>query len=297
MNRRAFIALLGGAAAAAPAVRPRAAYGQKVPRIGIIDDSPLWDAFRQGLREHRYVEGRTIAFEYRETAGDPDRLAAAAAELARLPVDVIATYGTPPTRAAKLATARIPIVMIGIGDPVGAGLVTSLARPGGNITGNTVLSPDLSAKRLQLFKEAFGVTRVAFLVNSDNASNVAVLDELKAAAPPLGLTIVSAQVRRFDEFEAAFAAMMRQRPDAFMMGGDPLQLRHVDWIIDFLAKNRLPGMFQVRENVLAGGLMSYGATCPICFGARGATCRKSSTAPSPPTCRSSSRPSSSWWST
>jgi putative ABC transport system substrate-binding protein len=113
-----------------------------------------------------YVEGRTIALEYRTAEGAPDRLAAAAAELAQFPVDLIATYGTPPTRAAKQATESILIVMIGIGDPVGAGLVASLARPGGNITGNTVLSPDLGAKRLQLLKEGFGVSRVAFLLNA-----------------------------------------------------------------------------------------------------------------------------------
>src|SRR5262245_14365630 len=147
-KRREFITLFGGAAA----VWPMAARAQqaRMPRVGIIDNSSRWDPFRQGLRDHGYVEGRTIALEYRTAEGAPDRLAAAAAELAQLPVDLIATYGTPPTRAAKQATDRIPIVMIGIGDPVGAGLVTSLARPGANITGNTVLSPDLGAKRLQL---------------------------------------------------------------------------------------------------------------------------------------------------
>jgi putative ABC transport system substrate-binding protein len=150
----------------------------------IIDNSSQWDPFRRGLRDHGYVEGRTIGFEYRIAEGAPDRLAAAATELAQLPVDLIATYGTPPTRAAKQATERIPIIMVGIGDPVGAGLVASLARPGGNITGNTVLSPDLGAKRLQLFKEGFGVSRVAFLLNPDNASHAGILDELICASAP-----------------------------------------------------------------------------------------------------------------
>ena len=121
----------------------RAAAQQKIPRIGIIDDGPIWQPFREALREAGYIEGQTIAFETRRADGDPARLAAAAAELAALPVDMIATYGTPASRAAKAATSTIPIVMISIGDPVRAGLVQSLAHPGGNITGNTILSPDL----------------------------------------------------------------------------------------------------------------------------------------------------------
>jgi putative ABC transport system substrate-binding protein len=138
LGRRRFIMLLASAAA-----WPRMARAQqatKIPRIGIIDDSPLWDRFRQGLRGLGYIEGRNIAFEYRNTQGRPDQLAAAASELTRLPVDLIATYGTPSTRAAMQATTTIPIVMVGVGDPEGAGLVGSLARPGGNVTGNTVLS-------------------------------------------------------------------------------------------------------------------------------------------------------------
>ena len=154
MKRRKFLTLLGGAAAAWP-LAARAQQRAKIPRIGIIDDSPSWNAFRQGLRDLGYLEGQNIAFEYRYANGLPDRLAEAAAELVRRPVDVIAVYGTPPARAAKQATTTIPTVMIGIGDPVGAGLVASLARPGGNITGNTVLGPDVASKRLQLLKGAF----------------------------------------------------------------------------------------------------------------------------------------------
>ena len=142
IRRRELIALLAGAA-----VWPLAARAQqplpKVPRIGIVDDTPVWNSFRSGLRDLGYHEGRNIAFEYRYGEGEPDRLAAAAAALVRRPVDLIATFGTPPTRAAKEATTAIPIVMIGIGDPVRAGLVASLAQPGENITGNTILGPDL----------------------------------------------------------------------------------------------------------------------------------------------------------
>jgi putative tryptophan/tyrosine transport system substrate-binding protein len=263
MKRRQFITLLGSAAAAWPLAAR--AQPRKMPRVGIIDDSSQWDPFRQGLRDRGFVDGRTIVFEYRAAAGAPDRLAAAAAELAQLPVDVIATYGTSPTRAAKQATEQIPIVMIGIGDPVGAGLVASLARPSGNITGNTVLSPDLGAKRLQLLKEGFHASRVAFLFNPDNASHAGILDELKLAAAPLGLALIPVPASRFDEFETAFAAMMRERPDAFLMTADPLHQLHVNWVFDFLARSRLLAMFQVRENVLAGGLMSYGPNLPDLF--------------------------------
>ena len=172
MRRREFITLLGGAAAAWP-LAARAQQPAKIPRVGIIDDGPVWNAFRQGLRDLGYLEGQNIAFEYRYADGLPDRLAEVAAELVRRPVDVIAVYGTPPARAAKQATSTIPIVMIGIGDPVGAGLVASLARPGGNITGNTILGPDVASKRLQLLKEGVPASRVALLWNPDNASHAA----------------------------------------------------------------------------------------------------------------------------
>jgi putative ABC transport system substrate-binding protein len=268
MNRRdTLLALLAlGAAPLARAQRPG-----KVYRIGIIDNTVMWAAFRLGLRELGYVEGRNIAFEYRDAEGVPERLAKAATELARLPVDVIAVFGTPPARAAKQATTTIPIVAISIGDPVRAGLVASLARPGGNITGNTILGPDLSPKRLQLIKEAIpSVTRVAFLWNPDNASNVAILEELQLAAPKLGMKVLSVPVRNATDFDGAFAAMMKERPQALLMTNDPLHQRHIGRIVDFLMKHRLPGIFQTRENVVAGGFMSYGASLPELF-RRGAT--------------------------
>src|SRR6201982_3512176 len=190
MRRRAFIAALGGAAAW-PLVA-RAQQLAKIPRIGIIDDSPRWNAFRQGLRDLGYLEGQNIAFDYAYGDGVPERLAEAAAALVRRPVDVIATFGTPASLAAKQATTTIPIVMISIGDPVRAELVPSLARPGGNITGNSVLGPDVGAKRLQILKEAIPtVSRVALLWNPDNASSVLQFREVQAAAPTLGMTITS----------------------------------------------------------------------------------------------------------
>src|SRR5205809_6901285 len=149
IKRREFIALVGsgGLLLAAKVRRARAQQAAKITRIGILDDAPMWQAFRQALRELGYVEGQNISYEYRYGEGEPDRLATVAAELIRRPVDLIATYGTPATYAAKEATATIPIVMIGVGDPVRAGLVASLARPGGNIPGNTLLAPVFGPKR------------------------------------------------------------------------------------------------------------------------------------------------------
>jgi putative ABC transport system substrate-binding protein len=259
------ITILGGAAVAWP-LAARAQQPARLPRIGIIDDAPMWQAFRQALRELGYIEGQNIAYEYRYGEGEPDRLATAAAELVRRPVDVIATFGTPPTHAAKEATATIPIVMIGIGDPVRAGIVASLARPGGNITGNTVLSPDLGAKRLQIVREAIATaTRVAYLANPDNASSVATLAEMKIAAAAAGMVLIPVQVGSVADFDPAFAAMMRERPDALLVSNDPLHQLHVNRIIEFLAKNRLPGMFQSKENVVAGGFLAYGASLPHLF--------------------------------
>jgi ABC-type uncharacterized transport system substrate-binding protein len=261
IKRRKFLTLLGGAAAAWP-LAARAQQRAKIPRIGIIDDSPIWNAFRQGLRDLGYLEGQNIAFEYRYADGLPDRLAQVAAELVRRPVDVIAVYGTPPARAAKQASTTIPTVMIGIGDPVGAGLVSSLARPGGNITGNTVLGPDVASKRLQLLKEGVPASRVALLWNPDNASHAAYIEEMRVAG---GVTLISVPVRNASEFDGAFAAMMGERPDAFVMTADPLHQLHVKTIVDFLAQNRLLGMFQLRENVEAGALMAYGASLSDLF--------------------------------
>jgi putative tryptophan/tyrosine transport system substrate-binding protein len=264
LRRRDFIALLGGAVAWPLAAR--AQQPAKIPRIGIIDASLQWNAFRHGLRDLGYIEGGNIAFDYAYGGGVPERLAEAATALVRRPVDVIATYGTPASLAAKQATTTIPIVMISIGDPVRAGLVPSLARPGGNITGNSVLGPDLGAKRMQILKEANPtVSRVAFLWNPDNASNVLQFEEVQAAAPTLGMTVISVSVSPRIEFATAFTAMMKERPDAFAMTAEPFHQIHIAWIMDFMAKNRLPAVYQLGENARAGGLMSYGASVPDLF--------------------------------
>ena len=266
MRRREVITLLGGAAASIAWPRAlRAQQQTKIPRIGIIDDSPRWNALRHGLRDLGYLEGQNIAFDYAYGDGVPERLAEAAAQLVRRPVDVIATYGTAASFAAKQATTTIPIVMISVGDPVRAGLVASLAYPGGNVTGNTVLGPDIGAKRVQLMQELIPtIARVAFLWNPNNASHAAYRQELQAAAPALKAKLLFVEVGSAGEFESAFAAMMKERPDAFSMTGDPFHQLHVGWIIDFMARNRLPAIYQLSENGCRG-LMSYGASQPDLF--------------------------------
>ena len=265
MKRREFIAGLGSAAAW-PVVARAQLPPVRMPRIGLMDDDPLWDNFRQGLRDLGYVENQNIAIEYRSAESKVDRLAQAARELVSLPVDVIVVNGSPAARAAQQATSTIPIVMVMIGDPVRAGFVVSLARPGGNMTGYSELSPDLIGKRLQLLKECVPTAaRVAFLWNPDNDSNLVYLEELITAVPALGLQLISVPIRSADQFEGAFVAMMRRMPNAAVATGDGLLRRHASQIVDFTAKNRLPDMYQQKRFVAAGGLMSYGIDMPNLF--------------------------------
>jgi ABC-type uncharacterized transport system substrate-binding protein len=233
------------------------------PRVGLLDYTPVWEPLRQGLRDLGYVEGQNLILESRSTDGRDERLPALAAELVQLPVDVIVTQGTPATLAARDATTTIPIVMIGVGDPITNKLVASLARPGGNITGSSQMGAELGAKRLQLLTEAVPtVSRVAFLWNPANLSHVPYYADLQAGAKALGLGLISVEVSRPDAFEHAFAAMWRERPDALLMTADPMHRPHVGWIVDFAVTHRLPVMHQLKEHVRAGGLMSYGANLP-----------------------------------
>ncbi len=260
MRRREFISLLGGAAVA-PAFVARTDAAARLARVGIIDDSANWEPFRRQLRELNYVEGQNIAFENRRADGVPDRLFAAANELVQIPVDVIAVFGTPAAQAAQRATKSIPIVTISIGDPIGAGLVSSFARPGGTITGNTILGPDVVTKRLQILKDTIpSVSRVAFLWNPDNMSNAAIMRELQKAAPLFHMTLVSLEARAADDFDSVFARMSSDRPDAVLTTNDPLHQAQIGKVIVFLLKNHIPGLFQIRQNVADGGLMSYGAS-------------------------------------
>jgi putative ABC transport system substrate-binding protein len=258
MKRREFIAALGGLALwSCPALAQHRA--PKTPRIGIVDNAPIWDNFRQGLRQFGYIQGQNIDIEYRSSQGRLDELAAAANDLVSGSVDIIVTSGSAAARAAQQATTTIPIVMIAIGDPVAAGLVQSLARPGGNITGNTLLGPEMTAKRVELFKQIIpSISRLAFLWNHNNPSHPAYLEKWRAMAPKLGVEPLFVEVSDIDQFEPAFEAMTRERCDALSVTADPFHLSHVGRIIDFVAKARLPALYAAQENVVAGGLMSYG---------------------------------------
>ncbi len=266
MRRRDFITLLGGVATRLPQAAQAQQGSVKVARIGIIDDLPAWDPFRQQLRDLQHIEGQNITFEYRRADGNPERLRWAANELVQIPVDVIAVFGTPAAQAAKEATKTIPVVAISIGDPIGAGLVSSFARPGGNVTANTILGPGVVTKRLQILKDAIpSVSRVALLWNPDNVSNAAILDQLRNAVPLFHMALISVEARNDEDFDRAFAQIASDRPDAVLTTNDPLHQANMRSIIDFLLKSRIPGMFQIRNNVVEGGLMSYGVSFPDLF--------------------------------
>jgi len=238
---------------------------KQVYRIGVLSgtssssDDALHEAFLQGLRELGYVEGQHLIMVRRDAEGQLDRLPALAAELVRLPVDVIVTIGgVPATRAAMQATTTIPIVMAGAGDPVGTGLVASLARPGGNVTGPSLISPDLVGKRLQFLKEAAPkVVRVAVLYHPPFAATVMGLREAQAAAPALGLTVLPMEVRAPDEFDDQFATIIRLGADALLTAGDPFTSAHQRRILDFAATHRLPTVCGAVQFAKAGCLISY----------------------------------------
>jgi putative ABC transport system substrate-binding protein len=242
---------------------------KKAPRIGYFsstdpaNESPRSEGIRQGLREHGFIEGQNIAIEYRYAEGKPDRLPELAAELVRLKVDVIVLSGGEPSiRAAMNATKTIPIVMTGQGsDPIAAGFIESLARPGGNVTGITNLAPELGGKRLEILKEAIGkVTRVAVLYDPASPANVLQVKEyLPPAARALKLTIRSWEIKAADDLEKIFAAIGKQRPDGLYVTGGPLMLGNHKRIASLAIKSRLPSMYWSRAVVEAGGLMSYAA--------------------------------------
>jgi putative ABC transport system substrate-binding protein len=238
---------------------------KKVHRIGYLTgasaaaESSSVEALRQGLHDLGYVEGQTSSMAYRWADGQVDQLPALAADLVRLPVDVIVARGSLASQAAQRATQTIPIVMVGVGrDPVAAGLVASLARPGGNITGLMNLGVELSAKRLELFKEAVPqLARVAVLWEGTSAGQVETWQEVQAAARRLGLTVQSWEVRGPDDFARVFAAMGQERPDGLWVAGGPVMATYRKQIVDLAAESRLPSAFIWREAVEEGGLMSY----------------------------------------
>ena len=250
--------LLFGLLAASPVALAQPA--AKTYRIGVLGNQPTapWEAFRQSLRELGYVEGRNAAIESRWSEGATDRLPALAVELVGLRVDVIVASGTQAVRAAKQATSSIPIVMAVSSYPERIGLVESLARPGGNVTGLSNVSPELQGKRLQLLKEiAPSVSRVAVLHNAGSPVEPLGLRELLAAAPAAGVTIQPVDVRALDDFPAAFTAVTSGRAQAVMAFGNPVNFQARQLIADFAARSQLPGIFEERLFVEAGGLMSY----------------------------------------
>jgi len=263
MRRRDFITLFGSAAAAWP-LAARAQQAGKIPRIGFLSPNAALSAqgrnFLQGLRELGYVEGKDIFIEYRFAGGRFKRLPAFAAELVRHDVDVIVAVVTQASLAAKAATKTIPVVMLAVSDPVASRLVTSLARPGGNVTGTSSQTAEVSGKSLQLLKEVVPkLSRVAVLWNPANAIFQAqLLKATERAAGVLGLQLREFGARNTDELDRAFAAIGKVNVGALMVLGDPTLIAHKARIIDFAAKHRLPAIYGTVDHAKAGGLMSYG---------------------------------------
>jgi len=237
----------------------------KVHRIGFLGNSTaaleanLVRPFREGLHDLGYDEGRNVLIEYRWAEGKYERFPTLIAELIALKVDVIVTAGTPATLAVKKATTSVPLVMVAVGDPVGTGIVASLNRPGGNITGLTSISPELEGKRLELLREVVPkLSRVAVLWNPVSPFQVIAEKEVRAAAQVLRMNVLSLGVRTPEELKDALAAIARERPGALLVLADRLFLHNRALIMEFAAQNRLPGVHAYRELVEAGGLMSYG---------------------------------------
>ena len=262
----ALVAVLAVSLLAAPLAADAQQAG-KVPRIGVLgvtspsDRPPLLDAFRQRLRELGWVEGQNIVIDYRYAEGRVDRLPDLAAELVRLKVDlIIGSNGTQVATAAKNATETIPIVMIGVRDPVGTGLIASLARPGGNVTGvSGSAGLEMFAKQLELLKETVPkIRRVAILSNPANAYHQLAIREVNVAARSLGVQLQLLEARGPNEFDGAFAAMAKERVGALLVLSDSVLNSHRTRLADLAARSRLPAAYGVRESVEAGGLMSYG---------------------------------------
>jgi ABC-type uncharacterized transport system substrate-binding protein len=262
MKRREFITLLGGAAAWPLAAR--AQQPSKLPTIGFLGpntsslDSPRVGAFVQRLRELGRIEGRNVAIEYRWADGRTERLFEFAAEFVRLKVDVIVTSATPPVVAAKQATSVIPIVFAAVGDPVGTGLVSSLARPGGNVTGLSLQATDLAGKRLELLREVVpDLRRLAVMANVSAPPAVLEMAEVQTTARALGLEVVASEIRRPEDIAPAFESF-KGRAEALYVCNDPLVTTNRIRINTLALGMGLPTMYNVREFVGAGGLMSYG---------------------------------------
>jgi putative ABC transport system substrate-binding protein len=259
MRRREFIALIGGATSSA-SLSVRA---QQPFRVGLLetggDTSFFIVPFSRKLEELGYLEGKNLIIHRKRAEGNTERLKEFAAELVEERVDVIVTVGTPAGFAAKQATTTIPIVLGGNSDPVGVGLVASLARPGGNITGNSLMAPDLSAKRLDILRRLDpGISRFAILWDSSNPGMAHRVRETEVAANQSHVFLHTVGPRNPDELEAAFAELLKQRPDALLVTTEAFTRRYQARILDFANGNKIPAMFEDASFVEAGGLMSYG---------------------------------------
>ena len=264
MDRRAFITVLGGSILVRPLVAGAQQTG-KVYRIGVLEtmsatlNTVNLDAFRQGLRELGYVEGRDFVIEYSSADGRPERFPGLATELVRLKVDLIMTQGTPAVLAAEKATGSIPIVMATSADPTGRGIVSSLARPGGNVTGLSTIAVELDGKRLELLKEAIPpIVRIGLLTNFSSPASASRWRQMEGAARALGLEPQLLDVRAPEDLARAFDTAIKQRADAIVVLNNTLTQTNSRRIVDLSAKHRLPSIFVSREFVDAGGLMAYG---------------------------------------
>ena len=270
MRRREFITLLGGAAAGPALLWPVVARAQQHPVIGYLSatvpNDRLMAVFRKGLAEAGYIEGRNVAIEYRWAQGRYDRMPAMAEELVRRQVAVIVASPTPPALVAKAATATVPIVFGVTDDPVKLGLVTSLARPGGNATGVYFFLSDLAGKQLGLLRELVpAAKRIGLLVNPDNANAEAVTREMVAAASAIGVQIELMRASDLPAIHTAVAALARNKADALVVGADPFFFGRRVQLVTLTARHAIPTVFTVREFTEAGGLMSYGTSLTEAF--------------------------------
>jgi putative tryptophan/tyrosine transport system substrate-binding protein len=266
VRRREFITLLGGAAAAWP-LAARAQQPERPRRVGFLrtekPPAPWMDAFQKALRELGYEEGKNLLFEYRWAGGDDNRLPELASDLVRLNVDVIVVSGTPAILALKKATTTIPTVMAAAGDPVGTGIVKSLAHPGGNITGMSNMIPDVGGKRLQLLTDlAPTAAHIGIIWNANNPFTQLAIHESENAARKLNVRLQSMQVRTAADFDSTFETGSREQIDSLIVVEDPLTIGHRRQIIDFAAKLRIPAVYGAKTFVDAGGFVSFGASFP-----------------------------------
>ncbi|MGA7253480.1 MAG: ABC transporter substrate-binding protein [Pseudolabrys sp.] len=259
MKRREFIGLLGGAAAWPLTARAQQAVG-KIVTIGVlaIEPWPPIDTFRQALNNLGYIEGKNVRFEYRYAKGHNERLPELANDLVGLNVDVIVTWGTDAVLAAKQATTTIPIVMGTIGDPLGSGIVTNLARPGGNVTGSSSRAAELESKRLELLKEAVpGLSRVAILFNPTNHYMPLALQSARKGAQMLHVSLAVYEVHDTTTLDAAFVTLTKDRPDALMVPADTFLVSQRSRIAQVAIESKLPSVYTFREYIEAGGLIAY----------------------------------------